>query len=213
VEAQDLEQRAFDAYRSQERRDDRLSLTLVGGFAGSGKSEFARFLSGVTGWTILDKDTMTRALVEQLLLALGCDSNDRHSETYLTKVRPHEYRVLLDQAFENLDCGSSTILTAPFLREFADEAWLRRVQNKCRMLNAVFTVVWLKCDADSMYDYVRFRGASRDAWKLANWDDYLSGINPDFEPNFPHCTVDNRLNAAVALAEQARNIARQVNRA
>lgn len=203
----DLERRVLDAYQQTRRASNRLSLTLVGGFAGSGKSEFARFLSAVTGWTILDKDTLTRALVEQLLLAHGGDINDRHTPLYQEKVRPYEYRCLLDAAMENLKAGVSTVLTAPFLKEFADEAWLRRVQNRCAALQAAFTVVWVKCDVESMYDYISFRGAARDTWKLNNWDEYLATIDPDFEPQFPHYTVDNRLNAAVALADQAREIA------
>ncbi|MDL4773624.1 hypothetical protein [Actinomadura xylanilytica] len=31
-------------------------LILVGGYAGSGKSEFARFLADLSGWAVLDKD-------------------------------------------------------------------------------------------------------------------------------------------------------------
>jgi len=212
MDPSDLEHRALGTYQEHSQSPGPLSMTLVGGFAGSGKSEFARFLSAVTGWTILDKDILTRALVEQLLISLDGDPNDRQTELYQTRVRPHEYRCLLDQALENLACGISVILTAPFLREYTDGAWLRRVQNRCAAHGASLTVVWVKCDVESMSDYLHFRGASRDAWKLANWDEYLAMIDPDFEPTFPHCVVDNGLNAAVALAEQAREIAMRVTR-
>jgi predicted kinase/DNA-binding XRE family transcriptional regulator len=207
----DLRQDILDAYqRRMQRKQPPLSLTLVGGYAGSGKSEFARFLAAITGWTVLDKDTLTRALVEQLLISLGKDPNDRESDTYHTRVRSHEYRCLLDQGVENLDCGVSVILTAPFLREIKDPSWLSRVQNTCRAHRATFHVVWVKCDAESMHDYLSFRGASRDAWKLANWTEYLSNIDADFQPDFQHYIVDNRLNAAVALAEQATDIAQRI---
>lgn len=207
----DLKFDILDAYqRRGQRRQPPLSLTLVGGYAGSGKSEFARFLAAVTGWTILDKDTLTRALVEQLLISLGGDPTDRETEVYHKRVRSHEYRCLLDQGVENLDCGVSVVLTAPFLREITDGSWLGRVQNTCIAHRAAFHVVWVKCDPESMHDYLSFRGASRDAWKLAHWTEYLSGIDPDFEPDFPHYLVDNRLNAAVALAEQAADIARRI---
>jgi predicted kinase/DNA-binding XRE family transcriptional regulator len=207
-----LEGRVLGAHLEHDRRTgDPLSITLVGGFAGSGKTEFARFLSRVTGWSILDKDTMTRALVEQLLQSLGGDPNDREGPHYQHKVRYHEYRCLMEAAYENLTCGTSTVLTAPFLLEFADRAWLKRVKNRCTALGAVFTVVWVKCDPESMYDYVTFRGAARDTWKIANWEAYLATIDSSFEPVVPHYTVDNRLNAAVALADQARDIAMRVN--
>jgi predicted kinase len=201
----------LEAFRHNEGRPTgQPSVTLVGGFAGSGKSESARFLSAVTGWPILDKDTLTRGLAEQLLIAHGADVNDRHSELYLTKVRPYEYRCMMDAALENLACGLSSVLTAPFVKEFTDESWLQRTANRFATHNAKLTVVWVKCNIESMRDHIEFRGAARDAWKIANWDDYLSSINPDFEPTWPHYTVDNRLNAAVAMADQAREIALRV---
>ncbi len=46
-------------------------------FAGSGKTEFAKFLSFVTGWALLDKDVITRPLVESMLTALNGYPNDR----------------------------------------------------------------------------------------------------------------------------------------
>lgn len=75
----------LDAYQQQRSATEELCVVLIGGLAGSGKSEFARFLSSVTGWTILDKDTITRALVERLLLAYDGDVNDRHSTLYLER--------------------------------------------------------------------------------------------------------------------------------
>jgi DNA-binding transcriptional regulator YhcF (GntR family) len=45
---------------------------LIGGFAGSGKSELGRILTRLTGWMIIDKDTITRPVVEVALEALGC---------------------------------------------------------------------------------------------------------------------------------------------
>jgi len=204
---EDLQVRALAAYQAKRHNDDQLSLTLVGGFAGSGKSEFARFLSAVTGWTILDKDTLTRALTEQLLIAHGGDANDRQSPLYLEHVRPYEYRCMLDSAVENLKSGVSTVLTAPFLKEFSNPNWLLRFQNRCKTFNAVFSVVWVRVDAESMFDYVSYRGAARDSWKLANWSEYMASIDPDYRPDFPHYLVDNSLNAAVALADQARDLA------
>lgn len=204
---EELQQRVLSAYQRSREAGEPLSLTLVGGFAGSGKSEFARFLSAITGWTILDKDTLTRALAEQLLIARGGDANDRQSSLYLEHVRPYEYRCMLDSGIENLKAGVSTVLTAPFLKEFSDPNWLRRFQNRCKTFNAVFSVIWVRVDLDSMYDYISYRGAARDAWKLANWDDYIASIDPGYRPDFPHYLVDNSLNAAVALADQARDIA------
>jgi hypothetical protein len=113
-----LEQHVLDAWASRSRTCDHQSLlVVVGGFAGCGKTEFGRFLSSITGWTHLDKDALTRPLVESLLASLDADPNDRHTEFYLRRVRPMEYRCLLSATFNNLDSGISTIVTAPFLQE------------------------------------------------------------------------------------------------
>lgn len=205
-----LEQRALAAFHKNREAHDQLSLTLIGGYAGSGKSEFANFLSSITGWPIFDKDILTRALVEQVLIAHGKPVHDRESPVYLEKVRPYEYRCLVESGRQNLRCGISTILCAPFLREFRDPAWLARTRVACQQTGAELHVVWVRCDAESMFDYVTFRGAARDTWKLANWDEYLSGIDLSFEPMCEHYVVENSMNAAVALADRAGEIARQM---
>ncbi len=210
VEPGNLETCVLDAYQQQRSAGEALSVVLVGGFAGSGKSEFARFLSSVTGWTILDKDTITRVLVEHLLEAYGGDMDDRHSILYMEHVRPFEYRCLMDAMTENLRCGVSTVVTGPFVHEFADMEWMTRVRNRCAAHRARLNVVWMNCDEESMHDYIAFRGAARDSWKLKNWQNYIHTIDPEFTPPFDHHSIDNRLNAAVALADQAREIAARV---
>ncbi|MGH3922868.1 MAG: AAA family ATPase [Pseudonocardiaceae bacterium] len=177
-------------------------LSLVGGFAGSGKSEFGRFLSTMTGWALLDKDTLTRPFAEALLLSLGSDVNDRHTALYREKIRPLEYRAVINTALQNLDCGVSTVVTAPFISEIVDEPWLTRLKNQCAARDGEVTVVWVECDEESMYDYLSFRGAARDAWKLECWDDYLATIDLSLHPRCAHFVVDNRLNATVSMAEQ-----------
>jgi transcriptional regulator with XRE-family HTH domain/predicted kinase len=206
-DASTLENRLLDACQTQRRpRQDTPLLTLVGGYAGSGKSEFGRFLSSITGWTLLDKDTLTRPLAEGLLVSLGGDPNDRHTALYRERVRPLEYRCLLSTAYENLTRGVSTVLTAPFVAEVADEAWLGRMLNRCAARAIDVAVVWMHCDLGSMRDYLQSRGAARDAWKLSAWDQYAATVDLSLRPRCDHIVVDNRLNAATSLAEQARSL-------
>jgi predicted kinase len=180
------------------------TLVLVAGFAGSGKTELARFLSAVTGWALLDKDQITRPLVERLLTALGLDANDRHSVGYWQYVRPLEYRCLLDAAFENLDRGVSVVVTAPFLDELRDCDWLQRVAHRCGAGQAQLIPLWVRCDADSMRDHLSFRGAGRDTWKLSNWHDYLASMDLGMRPKGQHITIENTLGAAVGVADLTR---------
>ncbi|MFD9511281.1 AAA family ATPase [Streptomyces mirabilis] len=201
-----LQQRIIDAWKRRHTGGDphRPVLILVGGYAGSGKTELARFFVQLTGWPLLDKDPLTRPLVERLLVALGADANDRHTDLYREKVRPVEYDCLMQSAFANIKCGISTVLTAPFIAEMTNPGWMTRLTNRCNAMGVDVFPVWVRCDEESMREYITFRSAARDAWKLSRWDEYTATIDLELRPAVPHLVVDNRLGAAVSLADQAR---------
>lgn len=182
--------------RARKVRTTKPHLILIGGYAGSGKTELGRILARQTGWSMLDKDTMTRPMLEGALELLNLPPNDRESEQYVTLLRPLEYQCLMATARENIDCGNSVIATAPFLVEFRDPSWLNRTLAAFDAVGASTTIVWVYCDADTMHTYLRHRGAARDAAKLANWSDYLKSIDLDFRPPVPHVVVDNSASAS-----------------
>lgn len=188
------------------------NLVLVAGLAGSGKTEFAKFLSSITGWALLDKDVLTRPLVESMLSALSSDPNDRHSETYRTHVRPVEYRCLANASFANIDNGISTVVTAPFLAEVVDPQWLRRLMHRCATAHTHLEIVWVGADPETMHTYLQKRDAARDTWKLNHWDAYLAQIDVTMRPQVPHFYVDNSLNAAVQLIDEAHRVSEWINR-
>lgn len=183
--------RAPSHVRASDVRLRKPNVVLVGGYPGSGKTELGRILARETGWPMLDKDTLTRPVVEAALEFLGHSPNDRESDEYLSRVRPREYEALAAAANENVRCGNSVIVTAPFIREFNDEAWIKRIQATYADLGAKVVLVWMFCDKDVMHTYVRGRGAARDAAKLANWSDYIAAIDTDFRPPVPHHVIDN----------------------
>lgn len=189
-----------------ERQDSPRSITtpqvvLVGGYAGSGKTEFGRILARAAGWPILDKDTATRPVVETALETLGRPRHDRDSPTYMDLIRPGEYEGLMAAADENAACGLSVIVTAPFLRELNDPAWLARTAAQFDRYGAQVRVVWLHCDPDSMRYYLRERGAARDAAKLGDWTTYLSGMDTDLRPVADHFAIDNSRSAEPLQAQ------------
>ncbi|WP_336216519.1 AAA family ATPase [Nonomuraea sp. LPB2021202275-12-8] len=118
-------------------------LILVAGYAGSGKTEFSRFLSDITGWAFIDKDSLTRPLVERLLIALGGDPHDRHTQLYLSEVRPLEYRCLMEAAFDNLNAGTSAVLSAPFVAQLTDTNWVSHLTTRCAARGVDVAVVWV----------------------------------------------------------------------
>jgi predicted kinase len=205
---EELVMKAWSDRRHTAHRDT--NLVLVAGFAGSGKTEFARFLSSVTGWALLDKDIITRPLVESMLAALNGDPNDRHSEIYRTQVRPVEYRCLSNATFANIDNGISTVVTAPFLAEIVDPQWLRRLVHRCATAGAHLEIVWVAADVETMHTYLQKRDAARDTWKLNHWEEYLASIDIDMRPGLPHFFVDNSLNSAVRLIDEAHRVSEWV---
>lgn len=185
---------------------------LIGGYAGSGKTELGRILARETGWAILDKDTLTRPVVEEALEVSGLSPNDRESELYASAIRPREYEALTSAMTENIECGNSVILTAPFIREFGDEAWVSRTQARCTDAGATASFIWVHCDAETMHTYVRHRGAARDAAKLADWRGYLQGIDLSFRPAVQHSVVDNSASSE-PLQTQALDLIKTLARA
>lgn len=200
-----LRQRIIGAWRHRYSSvPHRPVLLMVGGYAGSGKTELARFLVQLTGWPVLDKDPLTRPLVERLLVALGGDADDRRSDLYLDQVRPLEYECLMQSAMANLRAGVSTVLCAPFVAQMTDEAWMQRTTGQADAFGADVCPVWVRCDERSMQEHIVFRAAARDAWKIERWDEYMATVDLDLRPVVPHLVVDNRLGAAVNAADQAR---------
>ena len=187
-----------------------LTLALVGGFAGSGKSEAGKLLAASTGWAMFDKDTLTRPLTEHLLAASGGDPDDRHSDEYVNRVRPLEYDCLLKASWENLECGVSAIMVAPFIREAADRQWMSRIARRCHRMRARFEPFWVDSDAESMRERLTSRNASRDTWKLTHWSAYLSTIDLGLRPVLEYHLIDNRIAAVRPLAEQVESVAQRL---
>ncbi|MEW2356395.1 AAA family ATPase [Spirillospora sp. NPDC029432] len=185
-------------------------LVLVGGYAGSGKTEFARFLSHLTGWAFLDKDALTRRMTERLLVSMAADPHDRHTDLYKREVRPHEYRALMSSAYGNIEAGVSIILAAPFIAELNTAGWLPRLSHRCQGHGVEVAAIWVHSDIDTMHEYIEVRDAPRDHWKLNHWDEYTSTLNTDDPPPGVHHTIDNRLGAATSLADQTRETLRRL---
>jgi DNA-binding transcriptional regulator YhcF (GntR family)/predicted kinase len=190
----------------KELRTERPQVLLVGGYAGSGKSELGRIIARETGWPLLDKDTLTRPVVEFALQSLGLSPHDRESDRYVEEIRPREYEALEAATVENAQCGNSVIVTAPFVREFQDAAWVSRTRAAFGALKATTSLVWIHCDAETMHTYLRHRSAPRDAYKLSNWPSYLDGTNLSFRPPEPFMLVENSASSEPLKVQAARLI-------
>lgn len=99
-----------------------MTLIIVGGYAGAGKTTFSRLLATRTQATFIDKDTLTMPLVEKLCTEMGMSAHDRESEKYLKQVRPLEYACLLASIEDNLACPRAIIAAAPWGESSAPRA-------------------------------------------------------------------------------------------
>lgn len=160
-----------------------MSLLIVAGYPGAGKSTVSHLLATETGAALLDKDTLAAGFADRLNAALGLPSHDRDSETYNKEVRPLEYQALYDAIGDNLLTGNNVIATAPWLAEFTVPTW-REYLRFCDIggypqehLQEVL-LCWVRCDADTRRRRITERGQARDECKLSHWDDYVAGL-PD----------------------------------
>lgn len=184
-------------------------LVVVIGLAGTGKSEVGKRLARLLAAVYLDKDTLSRGFVEELLAAHSCPTYDRESETYLTKVRPQEYRQMMRAAMENLECGQNVVICAPFIAESQDPEWFEALEDDADVHGADVRVVWVRSDEEAMQRYISDRNAERDRWKRLHWDEYLSGTQWDRPPAWPHDLIDNSMaNADRAPVAQIREVAK-----
>lgn len=192
-------------------RPARPRVIYVGGYAGSGKSEFGRVLARETGWAILDKDTITRPIIEPALEDLGSTFADRESDTYKFQIRPREYEALAAVVEDNIECGNSVIAAAPYLLEFNDRTWIDNTIARAAVSGADTTFIWVRCTIDTMLMYLRRRGAARDGWKLSHWDEYSAGVDTSFRPEIEHVVIENDPGSE-PLYTQARNLIEALRR-
>lgn len=180
-------------------------LVIVGGFAGSGKTELAKHLARLTSWPILDKDTLTRPLVEALAERICGDRDDRHSTDYFTQIRPLEYKALLDTIVEILEHGSSLIVSAPFILETQDEDFRGELEELELSYGAKVHRLWVTADAETMLTRMSARRAGRDRWKIANWGLYCESVDLSYRPK-DYDEIDNGVSADLTLAEWAEQL-------
>ena len=184
---------------------------MVGGLAGTGKTKTAKVLSKRLQAALLDKDTLTRPLVEKLLQTLGSHEHDRESEIYLREVRPLEYAILLKTAREVLDGGSSVVLAAPFISELSNPEWLSNFEFDAQMGSITTAYIWVQADDETTRQRLIARAAPRDAWKLAHWEEYLEATSDIRMPTLPDgrswLITNGREDALLAqIEERSRDI-------
>jgi sugar-phosphatase len=162
-----------------------MTVWVLAGPAGSGKSTLGRALATRCGAVLLDLDTVTNPLLDSLgsVLAPGGHWNDparRHD------LRPARYATLLAVAADQV--ADEIVLVAPFTAELrGGEEWARLL---AALSPAVPRVVWLD-GSPALYEARRTaRGEPRDQFPVV----------PHPEPMVPHVRIDAAAPTSLQLA-------------
>lgn len=149
-------------------------LILVTSPPASGKTYVSKQLAKqLHNIVYLDKDALI-PLSNRVFLA-GNEEINRSSPFFEENIRNYEYIAILDIAFEALEYADLVLVNAPFTREVRDNAYIATLKDKLASLGAQLTVIWVETDIEVTRKRMIERNSPRDTWKLAHWDEYVSG--------------------------------------
>lgn len=185
-------------------------LVLIGGMPGSGKTYIGKEIAQRIG-LFVDKDSISRFFTERMLELLGSHADDRESEVYLENVRDVEYLTMMKHALENIELGRSVICSAPFIREFDDFQWLDDITLEAELFDAEVITIWIHVDSPTARERIIARGASRDNWKLANWEAYIQTVPKTAPSNANAIVIDNSRTPQTPIFEQIEAVIAKVS--
>jgi predicted kinase len=180
---------------------------VVAGAPGAGKSTVADTLlaglraAGQPVPALLDKDTLYGDFVAALLESAGRLPGEREGEWYDANVKRHEYAGLTAAAREISARGCPVLLSAPFTEQIRNrDLWLHWV---AQLGGGPVRLVYVRSDATTLAARLADRSSLRDGGKRADFDAFVTRMQPDVSPPVQHVEIDNR-RGAPPLAAQIR---------
>ncbi|ROR27479.1 hypothetical protein EDD66_106176 [Mobilisporobacter senegalensis] len=84
---------------------------------------------------------------------------------------------------EALDYDDMVLINAPFTREIRDNEYISNLKNKLKEKDVRLVVIWVETSVEVCKQRMIARNNDRDTWKLANWDEYIKGVNFNIPSN------------------------------
>ena len=156
---------------------------IVCGFAGSGKTWLCKQLVKTLNYTYVNKDTICDGFTNYILKNEDANQlKNRDSEFYKTIVKPIEYEQTLAVCDENLSLGNNVILDSPLTSVISNYKKFNEYINlkKYNKQNIEVKVVWIKHNINIEHERILKRNASRDEYKIKNWNTYVATIKTFF---------------------------------
>lgn len=151
-------------------------LILVVSPPASGKTYISKQLAKALKQVVyLDKDTLI-VLSNQIFKVAGEEPN-RSSDFFEEHIRDFEYKAILDLAMESLNYDDIVLINAPFTREIRNEAYINDLKQRLIEKDTRLSVIWVITEVDVIKQRMIDRNSSRDTWKLANWDEFIAGVD------------------------------------
>jgi len=151
-------------------------LILVTSPPACGKTYVSKQLANaLTHVVYLDKDTLI-PLSKQVFAVAGQEYN-RSSDFFNEYIRDYEYETVVALALEALDYDDIVLINAPFTREIRDRSYINSLKERLKQKNASLVVIWVETAPEVCRERMIKRNSERDTWKLANWDEYIAGVN------------------------------------
>jgi len=153
-------------------------LILVTSPPASGKTYISKKLAEALQHVVyLDKDTLIK-LSRQIFVVAGEEYN-RSSYFFNENIRDYEYETIVSIAMEALNYDDIVLINAPFTKEIRDLNYIKKLKTALKEKNASLVVIWVETSIKVTQKRMIERNSDRDTWKLANWDEYIAGINFD----------------------------------
>lgn len=151
-------------------------LILVTSPPACGKTYVSKQLAKALSHVVyLDKDTLI-SLSKQIFVVAGEEYN-RSSEFFEKNIRDYEYATIVDLALEALDYDDIVLINAPFTEEIRNQEYVENLRNRLKGKNASLVVIWVETSVEVCKQRMIERNSDRDTWKLANWEEYIKGVN------------------------------------